>query len=330
MTLMPTSVNKSLLVIILSDFIQIFGSSRLSFQAPVLKMNAVIDTAAIVTKIVEKARLHEQWVARLQSLKTCGDRVQAKFDKLVFYFNLTLKMRGIYNFTSTDARWMIKLAQNIQAGRRPGGSGEGNRRPDPPPPKNRPEDRQRGHFQHNCMSFIVAKFFEKSRLQKEKDLAEEQWIARLHLLKTCGEQIYDDFGNLALYFNLTYKKGGINSFTSTDGRLIIVNVGFFFRSWRRTSWLGDDLLVLEKEIVDLDLLHRRTGQKIVKEVLKKAHNIRYECLRLCEALGHFQHNCKFDMIYALMVKEIKYNVGCLQYAVGQVPDFEKLLREIRF
>ncbi|CAD6189673.1 unnamed protein product [Caenorhabditis auriculariae] len=72
-----------------------------------------IDIAAIVAGIVEKARLHEKWIARLRILKTCGDRVQADFDKLVFYFDLTHKMRGIPNFTSTDARWMIKLAQKI-------------------------------------------------------------------------------------------------------------------------------------------------------------------------------------------------------------------------
>ncbi|CAD6198703.1 unnamed protein product [Caenorhabditis auriculariae] len=75
-------------------------------------MNAPIDIAAIVTKIVEKARLQEQWTARLQILKTCGDRVQADFDKFVFYFDLTHKMRG-NNFTSTDARYMIKIVQKI-------------------------------------------------------------------------------------------------------------------------------------------------------------------------------------------------------------------------
>ncbi|CAD6198701.1 unnamed protein product [Caenorhabditis auriculariae] len=60
-------------------------------------MNAKMDFAAIVTKII---------------LKTCGDRVQADFDKLVFYFDLTHKMRG-NNFTSTDARYMINIAQKI-------------------------------------------------------------------------------------------------------------------------------------------------------------------------------------------------------------------------
>ncbi|CAD6189671.1 unnamed protein product [Caenorhabditis auriculariae] len=143
-----------------------------------------IDIAAIVAGIVEKARLHEKWIARLRILKTCGDRVQADFDKLVFYFDLTHKMRGIHNFTSTDARWMIKLAQKI------------------------------------------------------------------------------------------------------------------------ITTLDDDLAVLEKEIVDMDLLHRRTGQKLVRE--------------------------KFDMIYALMMKELNYNVGCLKFAVSDVPDFEKIRREIRF
>ncbi|CAD6199003.1 unnamed protein product [Caenorhabditis auriculariae] len=171
----------------LPDFIQIFGTSLFSSQAHVIKMNAVIDIAAIVAGIVEKARRQEQWMTRLQNLKTCGDQVQAEFDKLTFY----------------------SVAQKI------------------------------------------------------------------------------------------------------------------------LTTLDDDLVVLEKEIADLTLLHRRTGQKIVKEVLKKAHNIRYECLRLCEALGRFQHNCRFDMFYAIMVKELKYNVGCLQYAVGQVPDYEKIRREIR-
>ncbi|CAD6196536.1 unnamed protein product [Caenorhabditis auriculariae] len=172
-------------------------------------MNAQIDIAAIVAKIVEKARLQEQWIARLQILKTCGDRVQADFDKLVFYFDLTHKMRGINNFTSTDAEWMINLAQKI------------------------------------------------------------------------------------------------------------------------LTTLDDDLVILEKEIGDLDLLHRQTGQEMINEVLKMAHKVRYECLRLYDALCHFKHNCKYEMIYALMVKELKGNVGSLQYAVSQVPEFEKIRRKIR-
>ncbi|CAD6200112.1 unnamed protein product [Caenorhabditis auriculariae] len=168
-------------MVVLPDIIQTFGPSILSSQA--IKMNTVIDIAAIVAGIVEKARRQEQWMARLQNLKTCGDQVQAEFDRLTFYFDLTHKMRGINNFTSTDARWMINLAQKI------------------------------------------------------------------------------------------------------------------------LTTLDDDLVILEKEIADLTLLHRRTGQKIVKE--------------------------KFDMFYAIMVKELKYNVGCLQYAVDQVPDLEKIRREIR-
>ncbi|CAD6196517.1 unnamed protein product [Caenorhabditis auriculariae] len=161
------------------------------------------------------------------------------------------------------------------------------------------------------MSSIVAKFFEKSRLQKEKDLAEEQWIARLHLLKTCGDQIHDDFGNLALYFNLAHKKGGIDSFTSTDGRLMIK------LAEKMVTSLDDDLVIVEQQIITLDLLQQKNSRELALEVLQIAQFIRFECVRLKKALRTFQQSC-----------ELNDNVGRLQYAISQVPDFEQIRRRL--
>ncbi|CAD6196774.1 unnamed protein product [Caenorhabditis auriculariae] len=57
-----------------------------------------INIASIVDNIVKKADLRkaqkvalDRWEARLQLLKTCNQQVKEEFDKLAFYFELTLK-----------------------------------------------------------------------------------------------------------------------------------------------------------------------------------------------------------------------------------------------
>ncbi|CAD6196776.1 unnamed protein product [Caenorhabditis auriculariae] len=55
--------------------------------------------------------------------------------------------------------------------------------------------------------------------------------------------------------------------------------------------LDDELVVVEKEIMELDDLYRRTGQGVALTAQEKAFDIRQEILRLNEALLHFQHNC---------------------------------------
>ncbi|CAD6196773.1 unnamed protein product [Caenorhabditis auriculariae] len=96
------------------------------------------------------------------------------------------------------------------------------------------------------------------------------------------------------------------------------------------TMLDDDMAVIETQMEDLDQLYRTTGLQIALEVQRKAQKIRYECLRLNNALLLFQHNCRYDMIYALMAKELKSHVGCVEYAVSQIPDIEDLREKLYF
>ncbi|CAD6196797.1 unnamed protein product [Caenorhabditis auriculariae] len=168
---------------------------------------------------------------------------------------------------------------------------------------------------------IVANVVKKYNQQKAQKLALDQWEARLQLLKTCNHEVQKAFENLEFYFELTLKMRGVYNFTTTDARHMIKLAQSMMTS------LDDDLVVIEKQVADLG---RLSGHKIALEVLGIARDMRHECLRLYQALLQFQHNCKYDMIYALMAKELKCHVGCVDYAVSKVPDFTEIREKLFF
>ncbi|CAD6196772.1 unnamed protein product [Caenorhabditis auriculariae] len=171
---------------------------------------------------------------------------------------------------------------------------------------------------------IVAKIVEKANIQKAEKMVLEEWEARLQLLKTCSHEVQSELEKLAFYFDLTLKMRGIYNFTSTDASWMIK------MAQKMLTMLEDELVVVEKEIIDLDCLYRKSGKPIALEVRKTTYIIRREILRFSEALLHFQHNCKYEMIYALIVKELKSNLGRLQYAISKVPSFQEICQKLYF
>ncbi|CAD6194511.1 unnamed protein product [Caenorhabditis auriculariae] len=186
------------------------------------------------------------------------------------------------------------------------------------------------------LELLAAKISEKLKLQEAAKQAteqrraafehrlrlEDQWVARLQSMQTSDHEVQAEFRKLFFQFVRT-PEIATGSITRYDAQHLLS------LSQSVLNKLDDEVVMLDLQINELAKLYRQSSQKVILEIQRVGHLIRYESVRLSQALHDFQYNCSYGSIFFDSLDEIKNYVECLRIAVSQVPAFVEIREQLQ-